>query len=405
MDVLARFEALQSDDGARLLEAVRVAAPTPATAIPVATRLRQDFPPELVATAMAMHDLRVRARAKFERADELWFTRDGLEQATSEPIARHRAGRYVGHAAIVDLCCGIGGDLLALASCNPDAALVAVDRDPLHLRMAEFNAAVVGVRDRIRFVEAEVRSVDTHDAALFIDPARRTGAGRARSGESEPPLDWCIAQAGDGRPVGIKFAPGIDHERIPDGWELETIALGFDLKEAVLWSPALANGARTATVIDGDRVAAMRETPGDTPIPRTPEPGDILLDPNPAVTRAGLVADFARWLDASMIDSRIAFLLVAGPVETAFARSWRVVASLPWHEREVKRVLRDLGAGPVDVRRRGLAGDVDAIAKRLRGPGDRPFMVAMTRVMDQPWAIVCEEPIDRSLRLSLANDT
>ncbi|HYI25898.1 MAG TPA: hypothetical protein VD767_10855, partial [Thermomicrobiales bacterium] len=154
-----------------------------------------------------------------------------------------------------------------------------------------------------------------------------------------------------------------------------------------------------------DSVAAMRETPGDIPIPRTPEPGDILLDPNPAVTRAGLVADFARWLDASMIDSRIAFLVTATPVDTPFARSWRIVASLPWHEREVKRVLRDLSAGPVDVRRRGLAGDVDAIAKRLRGPGDRPFMVAMTRVMDQPWAIVCEEPIDRSLRLSLANDT
>ena len=348
---MARFEALQSDDGARLLEAVRVAAPTPATAIPVATRLRQDFPPELVATAMAMHDLRVRARAKFERADELWFTRDGLEQATSEPIARHRAGRYVGYAAIVDLCCGIGGDLLALASCNPDAALVAVDRDPLHLRMAEFNAAVVGVRDRIRFVEAEVRSVDTHDAALFIDPARRTGAGRARSGESEPPLDWCIAQADDGRPVGIKFAPGIDHERIPDGWELETIALGFDLKEAVLWSPALANGARTATVIDGDRVAAMRETPGDTPIPRTPEPGDILLDPNPAVTRAGLVADLARWLDAAMIDSQIAFLVTATPVDTPFARSLadRRVAA-------VARARGEAGAARPRARARSTSG-------------------------------------------------
>ena len=49
--------------------------------------------------------------------------------------------------------------------------------------------------------------------------------------------------------MGIKNAPGIPHELVPDGWELETIALGSDLKEAVLWSPAIATARRRATVV------------------------------------------------------------------------------------------------------------------------------------------------------------
>jgi len=79
----------------------------------------------------------------------MWLTRDGLEQASAEPIARHRATRYAGTARVADLCCGIGGDLIALAGgrnggASPDSVL-AVDRDPLHLRMAARNAEVYGV--------------------------------------------------------------------------------------------------------------------------------------------------------------------------------------------------------------------------------------------------------------------
>ncbi|OLT16508.1 hypothetical protein BJF78_13855 [Pseudonocardia sp. CNS-139] len=57
----------------------------------------------------------------------MFFTRDGLEQSSAEVVARHTARRYAGAATVADLCCGIGGDLLALAA---GSAVVAVDRDP-----------------------------------------------------------------------------------------------------------------------------------------------------------------------------------------------------------------------------------------------------------------------------------
>ena len=60
----------------------------------------------------------------------------------------------------------------------------------------------------------------------------------------------------------------------------------------------------------------------------------------------------------------IAFLSLDRPVSTPFARTLRVVASLPWHEREVAAKLRELGVGTADIRRRGLAGDVQQIHRR-----------------------------------------
>ena len=101
--------------------------------------------------------------------------------------------------------------------------------------------------------------------------------------------------------VCVKAAPGLPADLIPDGWEAEFIADGRDLKEAVLWSPALATapvagagGPRRALVLSGSVAHALVACPGD-PVPVT-EPGEYLLDPNPAVTRSGLVEDLARSL-------------------------------------------------------------------------------------------------------------
>ncbi len=383
---LDMLRALQSPAGLRLQGRVRDMAPTPATELRVNQTLRQEFDPALVAAALTLHELRARAAAKFTRADAMYFTRDGLEQASGERIARHCADRFAICGSLADLCCGIGGDLIALADHHE---LLAVDRDPVHLAMAVANTDVSGAADRVQPLAADVRDIPLDGIdGVFIDPARRAGAGRLRSGESEPPLEWAIGLAARVPAVGVKAAPGIDHASVPRGWGLELIADGTDLKEAMLWSPALATVSRQATVLAGDDIHTLRPLPGD-PVPVVP-PGRYLLDPNPAVTRAGLVEDLARSLDAAMIDDRIAFLTTGAPLKTPFARTLRVLASLPWHEKRLRAALRALDAGPLDIRRRGLAGDVEALTKRLRGQGDRRLTLAMTRAAGQPWALICE---------------
>jgi len=273
------------------------------TDLALAVRLRREYPASLVAAAMTQQELRGAARAKFGRAMRMLFTRDGYEQSSSETIARHRAARFGGVRRAADLCCGIGGDLIALAS--RAERVLAVDRDEVHARLAVHNAGVYEVADAVRACVADVRDISlTGIDAVFIDPARRAGPRRFRAGTSQPPLDWCLSLP-DRVPavpaVCVKAAPGLPAELIPAGWEAEFIADGRDLKEAVLWSPALATAARRATILPGaDTLVADPRTAQD-PV-RVGAPGEYLLDPNPAVTRAGLVEDLARGLGAWKLD-------------------------------------------------------------------------------------------------------
>ena len=280
------------------------------------------------------------------------------------------------------------------------------------------------------------RYSSTLPAAQDRAPPRRpqcrpTRAEGSAPGFSEPPLDWCAGLTETVQAVCVKAAPGIPEELIPPGWEAEFIAEGRDLKEAVLWSPALApppSGApsapRRATVLTavgpgrafapgqpaglaqptapgrGAHADTLLPHPGD-PIPLR-EPGEYLLDPNPAVTRAGLVEDLARDLvadagtDIAKIDPRIAFLTMDRPVATPFARTLRVLHSAPWHERQFAKRLRDLGIGAADIRRRGLAGDVDQIRRRLKLQGTIRATIVITRVDNQPWGLICTDPAPES---------
>ena len=125
-------------------------------------------------------------------------------------------------------------------------------------------------------------------------------------------------------------------------------------------------------------------------------PGGYLIDPNPAVTRAGLVAELASRTGTWQIDPMIAFLTGDEPVTTPFGRTLRVVESAPWHEKRFARRLRDLGIGAADIRRRGLAGDVGQIHHRLRLRGPRTATIVLTRVNDRPWGLICEPAEDAS---------
>ncbi|SNQ50471.1 conserved hypothetical protein [Frankia canadensis] len=429
-DRLAQLVALRTPSGAALLAEAAAAYGTSggssstARELAVGARLRAEgVPAELVAAAFTQAELRRRAAAKFVLADRMFFTRAGLEQASSQAAAEHRASRFAGRARVADLCSGIGGDASAL---GPGREILLVDRDPVHLRMAELNAGVHGART-VRACLSDVRDVDLDGVdGVFVDPARRSGDRRLGSGACEPPLPWCFALTDRVGAVAVKAAPGIDLGQVPAGWEVEFVADGRDLKEAVLFSPELATSPRRATVLRapsrgatptavpsteagrlGDEgveprgragavslVGSPDSTATESPV-RVGEPGRYLYDPNPAVTRAGLVGELARQLDAWQLDPMIAFLTSDEAMATPFARLLRVEAQQPFDVRRLAADLRARGISALDIRRRGLAGDVDALRRRLLPrrrdlvPGGPAVTVVMTRLREEPWALIC----------------
>jgi SAM-dependent methyltransferase len=385
-----------SEAGRDLLDRLSGEDVSHSRALALSESLRGQYPAELVAAALTQQALRSAARAKFSLADQMLFTRAGLEQASSELTARHAAARYEDCAVVADLCCGIGGNLIALAAVTggPSAggrAVIGVDLDLVSLQFARHNLTVCVPGARAAFIQADVTRLPLGGVdAVFADPARRDDRRRMRAGQSQPPLDWCLQLAGTVPRVGIKAAPGLPRDLVPAGWEAEFVAIGRDLKEALLWSPALASdGAATrATVLPSGDTLAGQARDDDQPVPLA-APRAFLLDPSPAVTRAGLVADLARATGTWQIDPMIAFLSADEPVRTPFARTLRVLESAPWHEKRFARRLRELGIGSADIRRRGLAGDVAQIHRRLglRGPGAATLV--LTRVADRPWGLIC----------------
>src|SRR5687767_14611349 len=91
----------------------------------LATSLRQEI--SVIRTHLILEQvtLRMRAREKFSRSSQMFFTPTLLEQATDERIACYKAGRFIEGTPAFDLCCGIGGDTLGIAQRGPT---VAVDR-------------------------------------------------------------------------------------------------------------------------------------------------------------------------------------------------------------------------------------------------------------------------------------
>ena len=120
------LRALLTPDGRAAVEQATAALDDGDQALEVVTAVRRRFAglaPQVAAAAVTQATLRRRARAKFGAdADLMWFTPDGVEQATRREVADHRASRFAALAAalgrlpaVADLCCGVGGDLVALA--------------------------------------------------------------------------------------------------------------------------------------------------------------------------------------------------------------------------------------------------------------------------------------------------
>ena len=193
---------------------------TPERALRLAEELRGSYPAELVAAALTQQSLRMAAREKFSRAEDMFFTRAGLEQASAEMVARHSARRFRGLPLVADLCCGIGGDLVALAASA--GRVLAVDADSRRLRFARRNVAVQGPTAAVEFVCADVcadvracavtGSLRPRSSTRPAGRAARLRAGRASRRSTGASAGWPGAAGrhqGGARPAARAGAGGL----------------------------------------------------------------------------------------------------------------------------------------------------------------------------------------------------
>ncbi len=378
---LDAFAALLTDEGRALLDGLRDHDPSQELA--TATRLRREHPAELVSAALGQARLRQRAVAKFgaEDAYRMFFTPNGVEQATRAAVALHRARRFeaLGVRSLADLCCGNGGDAIALARAG--ISVLAVDRDPLTCEVARANAEALGLADLIEVRCADVADVDTSTYdAVFVDPARRGGRGRIFDPEAySPPLSWAIEAARSAPRAALKIAPGVPHEAVPEDAEAEWISDGGDVKEAVLWF-GTGPGTRRATLLPGGASLVGRGLPD----PAVRPVGRYLYEPDGAVIRAHLVAEVAEELDGGLIDETIAYVTSDELRATDHAAAYEITDVLPFNLKKLKAIVRERGIGVAVIKKRGSAVEPEELRKKLKLAGANSCVIVLTRVAGAP---------------------
>ena len=384
-DILAL---LRSPEGVNALAAADQVATGDPLAAASALRSR-GVGPELAAAALTQVDLRRRATSKFgPAAGRMFFTRAGLEQATRAVVAERRARRLAaaGVRTMADLGCGLGSDALAAASHG--IFVYAVDADPVTAGVAAANATALGLDHLIKVDCADATTIPVEDYdAVFADPARRrAGRGRVFDPKSySPPWDFVAGLAERVPRTVLKLAPGIDHGLLPLGAEGEWVSVAGDLVEAAFWCGPLATVPRRATLLPGGHEITGS---GTAAAPVGPV-GAYVFDPDPAVVRSHLVAEFAETVGGRLGDPEIAYVYADDPVDTPFGRRLEITDVLQFSLKRLRALLRERGVGRLEIRKRGSALEPDQLRRDLRLSGSEAASLVLTRVAGAPTALLC----------------
>jgi len=366
--VAAEAWVLTTQAGSRLLDAVaEVRSIGPADV----SRFRKLASPEAVSAAIRLFQGRRKAAAKFERGQQMWVDPVGIEQSTSELVAHHKAARCA-CPLVVDLCAGIGGDTLVLASRTD---VLAVDLDPGMCRRIRYNAEVYNVAGRVLPVQARAENFAIPNGAwLHLDPDRRAlRSQRARSLDdyAPGPAFWRTLP-GRVAAGAIKLSPASDFSRHFPGseYEVELISLRGECKEATAWFGELRSCQRRATRLPERATWTDCDNPTSELAAVSPL-SHWIYDPDPSLLRAGLLDGFALVHGLGRVQDGVDYLTGESLVSTPFLTAFEVHDLFPLDVKRLRRMIANNCIGTLDIKVRGVDITPEALRARLAPQGDQ----------------------------------
>lgn len=353
------------------------------------TALRKTWDKELVHAALALAKARGKAAVKFgSAAARLVAEPEGVEMATSHAAAVWKARRFAaaggGTRRVMDLCCGIGGDAMALRAAGLDVACV--DSDPVRAWMAGVNAAC---GSRCATVEALLAEANDTGAMFHIDPARRvkngSTSGRVWSlAEVQPGPEVLRAVVERWRDGAIKLAPGVSYAELAAAGlagEVEIISERGGLTQAVLWTGrhSRGDGHRTATLLrcaahtepGPDDIATLTgapDVPETLPVwPTGPElpPPKFIHEVDDSIERAELLTALCARTGAAMLHPRLGLVASDSLLLDPFLKGFELLEVARWNEQRAAAALKRLGAGSIEVKTRAKAVNPDEVQPAL----------------------------------------
>ena len=353
----------------------------------VSSLRKAGHPSERVHHALEQVRLRRRAHAKLGPfADRMLFTESGLEQATRLQVAAHHAGRYsqAGISHVADLGCGLGVNAMAFAAMG--ITVTAYDSDELTAALATYNLSPF---DQVTVHHGDALTADlTGVDAAWFDPARRTGSHRLSDpGDWSPSLE-SVFRLAKAMPCGIKLAPGIDRDLLPDNAEWQWVSVGGDVVEVTVWTGKLAREGvgRSALLLGADESHELTATEDSDDEPVGPI-GRYLVEPDGAIIRARLIGDVARQIGGRMISATIAYITCDTLPQTPFGQVFKIQQVLPLKTPAIKKWLRAEDIGTLEIKKRGVDIDPASLRTTLNPRGAHQATLILTRLGDKRVAL------------------
>jgi hypothetical protein len=382
------FLSLISPEGQALLAEIGE-IDSKADMVKIVSKLRgKGHPAELVATVLTQIKLRRRAKAKFgEFAERMFFTDEGLEQASRLKVAAIHAGRFRDQklTSIADLGCGIGAETLAFASL--DMNVTAYELDEVTAAIATYNLAGF---ENVKVEHADVTevSLDSFDG-LFIDPARRdlkdstTNINKRKYdiNDFSPSFDFAL-EAAKLKPTIVKLGPGLDHKDIPEDAEAVWVSDDGDLVELTLYFGVLRRQEvkRAALLLSPKGTFEITSSQSERVDAPLGELGKYLYEPDAAVIRSHLVGDLALDLGLNIFSNEIAYLSGNEELSSPWLKGYEVLENLVFDRKKLKAYLREKKIGTLEIKKRGADITPEQLRRELDPKGPESATLIVTRV-------------------------
>ena len=352
-------------------------------------QLRKALSAEQTSLLVEQVQLRARAEQKFSNAQSMYFTAALLEQATDERVAQLKATRFARDTAVADICCGIGGDLMALAQRGPT---LGVDRQEIACYLANSNVAKA-IHD-CQILEQDALTVCLDEIeSVHIDPDRRVGGRRSiRLENHEPARDQLLEIRRRCGNLAIKLAPATDtHDDFFQDAELEWIGSRRDCRQLMSWFGNLSRepNRRTATIMNPTGEYRWVGEIEEADITETV--GAFLVEPHAPLLAADLAGHLANREGLQRLIPGGGYLTANAANDSPFYDTYRVQMSMAYRPKRIRAALSARNIGQLTVKTRGVVMSPDQIRRECcPKKGSEPAVLFVYRWGDRIMAVLTD---------------
>ena len=212
---------------------------------------------------------------------------------------------------------------------------------------------------------------------IYLDPARRERGRRSVTLEAASPdavalHDLLLRKACN---FCVKASPVLEvgglREKLPSLYEVLVVSVDGECKEVLLLCGRETRrdapvGSRAVCLRSGCEPFVVSGGVGGLPVSLADAPGEFFYEPDPAIIKARLTQALARRFDFRFINRGSDYLTSPEEAEDFPGRCFRILETLPYKPKTVKKFLESRGITGASVQRRDFPLSPEEIRRKFR---------------------------------------